>query len=85
VRREELKNLNRLAQSLVRGFPIVASVRYDTRASRLTVACISTHAPNRRPSELKREWSPSLAESADLDRYVRDHIGEFLRLWIREE
>jgi hypothetical protein len=80
-----IRNLNRLANSLVRGFPIVASVRYDTRAARVRLACESTHAPTKRPCELRREWYPSGADCSNLDRYVRDHIGEFLRLWIREE
>jgi hypothetical protein len=83
--RKELERLNRLVRSLVRGFPIVASVRYDVRAARPTIACRSTRAPTKSPSELKREWSPSVGDYVELDRYVRDQVGEFLRLWIRDE
>ena len=83
--RRELERLSRLVRSLVRGFPIVASVRYDTRAARLTIACRSTRGPTKKPGELKREWSPTVGDYVDLDRYVRDHVGAFLRLWIKDD
>jgi hypothetical protein len=83
--RKELERLNRLARSLVRGFPIVASVRYETPATRLAIACRSMRGPTKKPSELKREWSPTVGDYVDLDRYVRDHVGAFLRLWIKDD
>jgi hypothetical protein len=78
----EIEGLNRLAQSLVRGYPFIASVRYDASIARLTLTCRSTRGAAEEPVELKREWSPTAGDYADLDRYVREHIGEFLRLWI---
>lgn len=81
----EIRNLDRLARMLVRGFPILATVRYERRSQRLTLSCRSRQGPTGRPNRLRMEWSPVADEAADLDRYVRDRVGDFLRLWIRDE
>jgi hypothetical protein len=85
VDRKESEALNRLVRSLVRGYPFVASVQYDKRASSVIITCRATRGPTKERSQLKREWSPTVLDSVDLDRYVRDRVGEFLRLWINDE
>jgi hypothetical protein len=72
--------LDAMAKSLVFGLPIEAAVSYDRRTARLTVNLRSLPDPSGGRVTLVREWSPTVSDYADLDRFVRDRVSEFIAL-----
>jgi hypothetical protein len=76
---DSVGRLDALAKMLVVGLPIVTVVTYHSRRDRLMVDIWSQIDPHGPRTPQMRSFSVAIDDCADLDGYVRQVVGDFLR------